>query len=368
MAMKATRPREAAEAAAWRLWESSETRKRERRLRPQDNVTVEELCDKYMEWAATYYRDSDGNTTKTVACTRCALREFREMFGRRRVADLEHADMIDLREVVIGKGLGRKTVNERLATVKRMVSWALEENLIYAQTKSELTQIALEKRRRSRARDEKVVRAAPREDVEAVAAAVAPSLGDMIRVHMLTGMRPEEICSMRWADIEKRGDVWIYRPAHHKNEWRMQPRAVVIGPRAQGLISRRKGEGEFVFSPKVAQGERFEEMRRNRKSKVQPSQVCRAKEEPMRTPGQCWTPDTYRRAVNRKCEQLGIAKWNPNQLRHSCATEVRRVYGLDAARAVLGHSSGMSVTDRYSFEAAEDELVAVATPAMLALG
>lgn len=88
----------------------------------------------------------------------------------------------------------------------------------------------------------------------------------------------------------------------------------------------------------------------------------------MRTPGQCWTPDTYRRAVNRKCEQLGIAKWNPNQLRHSCATEVRRVYGLDAARAVLGHSSGMSVTDRYSFEAAEDELVAVATPAMLALG
>ena len=32
-------------------------------------------------------------------------------------------------------------------------------------------------------------------------------------------------------------------------------------------------------------------------------------------------------------------RWHPNRLRHAKATELRRELGLDAARAVLGHSS-----------------------------
>ena len=39
-----------------------------------------------------------------------------------------------------------------------------------------------------------------------------------------------------------------------------------------------------------------------------------------------------------------------------------------AARAILGHSFGMRITDRYSFEAAEDEILREATPAALAMG
>jgi integrase len=34
-------------------------------------------------------------------------------------------------------------------------------------------------------------------------------------------------------------------------------------------------------------------------------------------------------------------RWHPNQLRHSAATRLRRVFGLDVAKAVLGHSSVM---------------------------
>ena len=366
--MPSTRPKRIAEAAAWRVWESHVRFEKKKQRNPQECITVNELCDKYIEWALTYYRKSDGTPTTMVAVVRCDLREFRDLFGRKFVADLEHADMIELRETAIGRDLSRESVNKRLSTVKRMMAWALEENLIYAQTKAELTQIGLLKKGRSKARDGKVVTAARADEVEAVATSVVPSLGDMIRVQMLTGMRPEEICSMRWEDIERRDEIWVYRPQHHKNEWRDHPRVIVIGPRAQHLISLREGEGEYVFSPKVAQTERFEEMRKARKTKVQPSQVCRAKEEPMRCPGDSWTPDTYRRAIQRKCEQLGIARWNPNQLRHNCATEVRRVFGIDAARAVLGHFNGLRITDRYSFEAAEDEQIAVATPAMVALG
>src|SRR5262249_36389921 len=32
-------------------------------------------------------------------------------------------------------------------------------------------------------------------------------------------------------------------------------------------------------------------------------------------------------------------RWHPNQLRHSDATRIRREFGLETAKAVLGHSS-----------------------------
>lgn len=368
VAMPATKPIEIAEAAAWRIWEAHVRRRKYERAHPKDCITVSEVCDRYVEWSKTYYRNEDGSPTKMVAECAYNLRRFRELYGERYVADLEHHDMLALRDTLIGEGLSRVTINKRMQTVKKCIAWALDEDLIRAITKAELTQVANLKRGRSRAPDGKPVTAVPEADVDAVVLALPPSLGDMVRVARLTGMRPGELCTMRWADIERRDTVWVYRPADHKNKWRRHPRAVVIGPRAQHLMSLREGEGEYVFSPRVAESERFEAMRLARKTKVQPSQLNRSKESPLRSPGQRWSTDSYRRAIERKCSELGISHWHPNQLRHNCATVVRRAFGIDAARAVLGHLHGLAITDRYSFEAAEDEQIAVATPAMIALG
>jgi integrase len=43
----------------------------------------------------------------------------------------------------------------------------------------------------------------------------------------------------------------------------------------------------------------------------------------------------------------GVPAWSPNQLRHAAATRIRRELGLEAARAVLGHSSAQ-VTEIYA--------------------
>jgi integrase len=37
-------------------------------------------------------------------------------------------------------------------------------------------------------------------------------------------------------------------------------------------------------------------------------------------------------------------RWHPHQLRHNAATEIRRRFGLEAARVILGHSSA-KITD-----------------------
>jgi site-specific recombinase XerC len=34
-----------------------------------------------------------------------------------------------------------------------------------------------------------------------------------------------------------------------------------------------------------------------------------------------------------------MEKWSPNQLRHTAATRIRRRYGIELARIILGHTN-----------------------------
>lgn len=351
--------RSLAESAAWRLWER-QAKKQAPDGRPA--FTTNELVDRWTAYAREYYRERE------CASVTCGLRSFRALYGSRPMESLTHADMLKYRDAMLAEGLARATINKRLGYVKRMVTWGLDELIVSAQTKAELTQISNLKPGRSSAREPEPITAAPAEAVEAALKFMPPSLADMVRVHRLTGMRPAEMCALRWQDVARGEGVWIYRPEHHKNEWRRQPRVVVVGPRAQAILAAYDGNAPFVFSPALAMRERYEEMRARRKTKVQPSQIDRSSADAIRHPGERWEVCAYARAVRRACELAGIAPWSPNQLRHSCATEVRRQFGIMAAHAVLGHSAGPRITDRYSFEAAEDEAVKSATPAMLALG
>lgn len=60
-----------------------------------------------------------------------------------------------------------------------------------------------------------------------------------------------------------------------------------------------------------------------------------------------YTSASYRRAIHRACQKQAIEKWSPNRLRHTASTEIRRRFGIDAARAVDGHGS-TSTTEIYA--------------------
>jgi integrase len=95
-------------------------------------------------------------------------------------------------------------------------------------------------------------------------------------------------------------------------------------------------------------------MRAQRKTRVQPSQLTRAKTYTKRLPSDRYAKDAYRVAVHRAIEKANrgrpdgpLPHWHPNQLRHSAATEIRRVFGLEAAQVALGHSRA-DVTQVYA--------------------
>ncbi len=361
-AMRGDRPREMALAAAHRIWEAAA--RRERREAP--GCSVSDLCDAYARHVDEYYKGSG----EASACT-CATRILREMFGALAVGELKHTDLVRVREAFVRHGYTRNTCNKytRIIT-NRMMPWAFDEGLINATTKAEMAALMPLKRGRTEAQEGRRVHAASTEHIEAAQACMMPNTADMVDVHRLTGMRPGEICQMRWADIDESQTPWVYRPRHHKNEWRDQVRVVLIGPRARAILERHR-DGEYPFSPIMATVERIAELRAKRTSPFYPcrnEKFSRADPHAVRKPGPCWNTATYSRTIRAACERAGIAVWSANQLRHSFATEVRRRFGLAAASAVLGHSQGARVTDRYSFEAAEDEIIAAARDAVEALG
>jgi integrase len=60
----------------------------------------------------------------------------------------------------------------------------------------------------------------------------------MVRLQLLTGARPGEICAMRPTNVTRGIDgVWTYRPASHKTEHHGRERRIFIGPQAQEILT-----------------------------------------------------------------------------------------------------------------------------------
>jgi integrase len=185
---------------------------------------------------------------------------------------------------------------------------------------------------------------------------------------------------MRTIDIDTTGKTWRYRPGSdqgphgaHKTAWRGHDRVVILGPRAQELLRPwlRLNLHENLFQPRDGVADFRGRQRAARKTKVQPSQADRRKSRPKRRPRTYYTTSAYAAAVGKAvlaantaracepCKMLQPAKrcqacratevphWHPNRLRHTTATKLRKEFGIDAARAVLGHRSP-AVTEVYA--------------------
>ena len=246
-AMRADRPREMAVEAAHRLWEEAV---RQRRDEPSGR-TVDDVCDRYVRHAYAYY--AGGKEANTAAA---ALRTFREMFGSRPVSELVHSDVVAVRDAMARSGrYCRTTVNRYMHIITgRMLPWACDMGLVRPAVRVELSGVVPLRRGRSEAREPRPVRAVPDAVVDATAAAMVPSVADMVRVHRLTGMRPCELCCLKWSDVDESVTPWRYEPARNKNAWRNQPRVVCIGPKARAILGKYRGR-ERPFSPAAAVAE-----------------------------------------------------------------------------------------------------------------
>ncbi|MFM7128373.1 MAG: tyrosine-type recombinase/integrase, partial [bacterium] len=273
-----------------------------------------------------------------------------KMYAEMLITDFGPTSLKTLREVMIGRNLSRTTINKQIRRITRMFRWGVSENLVRPETLTALQSVPGLKAGRSQAREHEKVKPVKEQELDAVRPTLNPVVRAMVEIQRLTGMRPGEVVGLRTRDIDFNEKIWKFRPASHKTQHHQKDRVIYFGPQAQEALNPWLKPSEpdtYLFSPAEAEKIRHQRMRANRRSRVQPSQLSRAKSNPRLKPGDAYTVVTYRRAITYACKKAGIKPWHPNQLRHLAATNLRREFGIEIARAVLGHSS-VDMTEVYA--------------------
>lgn len=314
------------------------------------SFTVADLVVAFWVHVETHYRRPDGTPTNEVRDYRLSLRPLAELYDSLPVAEFSPLKLKAIRQRMIDQDLSRGVVNQRVARVVRMFAWGVSEELVPETVHRALKTVKGLQAGRAAARETEPVRPVDDAVVEATIPFLPPPLRAVVRLQRLTGIRPGEVLAMRPGEIDRSGPLWVYRPAQHKTGHRGKERAVTLGPRAQEVLKPYldgRAEDAYLFTPREAMEAVWAARRAARKTKVQPSQKGRATGRRLATLRPSYTTQAYLNAIVRASRKAGVEHWHPHQLRHTFATEVRRLFGLEASQVLLGHAQA-NVTQVYA--------------------
>jgi integrase len=316
-------------------------------------ITVDELLVAFMEHARRHYRRSDGSLTDQVVEFKNALKPVHAIYGHIPAVNFGPLALKTVRQAYIGAGNCRTLINSRVGKIKRVFKWAVENELVPVATYTALATVAGLQEGRTDARESEPVTPVADEIVDATLPHLNRHVAGMVTLQRLTGCRPGEAAAIRQCDIDMTGDVWTYSPPQHKTRHKGKGRTIAIGPKGQELLRSffTDNPTDYLFSPRRAKEEFNATRAANRKTPFWPSHAKqnakRRKVNPKRTPAEKYTRQAYLTAVVRACDRAQVEHWFPYQLRHSVATTVRKVHGLEAAQVLLGHARA-NVTETYA--------------------
>ncbi len=365
-----------------------------------DGVTLNELFLAFLRHAEQHYRRPDGTITTELKNYKLALRVARETHGHVPAAEFGPLALKAVRKRMVEMGWCRRQVNKQVGRLRHVFKWAAGEELVPAAVYEGLKAVGGLQAGRTEARETAPVQPVTEADYLAALPYLPRVPRAIVEFMRFTGCRPGEACGVTLNELDRTGELWVYRPGRHKTRHHGKGRSIVIGPNGQAAllrflagrvpapvgqfdpthpVQRLAAAAEYerhhrpvdaallrdldrpvvvvagyvtapatpLFDPARDRLERFAEMRKNRKSKVTPCQVSRKKANPKVVPRTEYNPEALHHAVERAAVKAGVQTWHPNQLRHLRATEVRRLCGLEAAQVVLGHTKA-DVTQVYA--------------------
>jgi integrase len=310
---------------------------------PRHNLVVDELILAYLDFAKGYYV-KNGEKTGEVRNIKDALRFASSRFGSTLVAEFGPADLKAVREAMVQAGLCRNVVNARTNRIRRMFKWGVENQLVEPIVLQGLQAVAPLKKGRSAARETNGVKPVPKAHIDEVLKHVTRPVKAMIELQLVTGMRRGEVVLMRTCDIDMSGKIWEYRPESHKTEHHGIERIIFLGPRAQEIVRPfLMTDLTALFSPRDAVLDARKKLKPKRGGYKRTLRIRGYR----RCPSDGYTRGSYQTAIYKACVKAGIPPWGPNRLRHNAGTFLRKEFGLEAARVILGHTSA-AVTEIYA--------------------
>lgn len=333
------------------------------------SLSINDLILAYWQYAKTYYV-RNGAPTREIEEIRMALRPLRQLYGSTPASEFDPKKLKAVRQHMIEAGLCRGVINARIGRIKRAFKWAVGDKLVRESLFHGLQAVTGLTFGRTKARETEPIRPVPDLCAAVVLPFVSPVVAAMIKLQRLSGMRAGEIVIMRPCDIDTSGDIWIYEPFDHKGRWRGHRKQIPLGLEAQRILEPfpNRDPQAFLFSPREVDAWRRENWPpyygRQRKTPIYPCELKRRQKlkearrtqrklrKQKRAKRERYDTNSYRQAINyglAKAKKSGFAvlHWHPHQLRHNRGTEVRRMYGLEAAAAPLDHAH-LSTSEVYA--------------------
>lgn len=312
-------------------------------------LTLDELAILYITHCDEYYRKPDGRPTGEANNIRAALRPLLEKFGTIQARGFSCRLLKQYRDELIKRGICRRSCNRQVIRVRGMFRWATENEHVPSQVWHDLLAVKGLAAGRSAAIETVAVTPVAQHRVDAIEPHVSRHIWACVQIQLLSGCRPGEVLQMRACDLKMIGNVWEYRPACHKTQHHQKDRVIMIGPQAQDIIRQflKPDLQAYLFCPADSRAEwlaKFDGPGRPVKKGTVTRQA-----------GYRYSTSTYCGAIRRACEvafgmpqelrringklpskeQSRLRKlaaewrdqhcWNPHQLRHNAATNLRRV-------------------------------------------
>ena len=128
------------------------------------------------------------------------------------------------------------TIRKILGTIKRMIGWGVANEMLPGDALHRLQAVEGIRSSQPGVVPPKKVLPVSEGDVNAILPHLTPATRAMVELQCLTGMRPGEVVRLTTGEIDRSGDVWLYRPRQHKTADRGKDRMVPLGPRAQEVL------------------------------------------------------------------------------------------------------------------------------------
>jgi integrase len=338
---------------------------------PQAGLSVAEVLLRYLEHCEQRFA-ARRRFPEIMARIKAALKAVRQLFGLTQAASFGPKSLTTIRQAMIVNSLTRSTINERIRIIKAAFKWSVAEELIPASIWHGLSAVNGLKAGDSTAKEPKRVKPIPVEFIDAALPFMRPPIRAMVRLQLLCGARPGELCIMRTSDLDITGKVWVYRPIVHKSDLRGITREIFIGPAGQEVLRPwlKPSLTDFIFRPDEDDAKRRADLNAKRQTPLNQGNRpgTNRRQKPKRRPRDRYDVHSYRRAVHRACDRADsqakqrvteaenslqndrvVPRWSLHALRHNFATQVRKRHGLEIARLLLGHQLGnLSVTERYA--------------------
>lgn len=229
-------------------------------------LTIDRLVLKFKREHVNVEYVKLGQPTSEQATLVAALKPLLAKFGREFVKDFGPLKLEEVRKAMIAAGWARRYINKQISRIRLMFKWAVAKELIDESVYRRLQSLLPLKRGKTEARETPRIQPAPDADVDAVIAALSPSLAAarkmmdtegfadsnqpssvgpllakvpaespvaaMLAVQRLTGMRPGEVVQLSNEHLPRHGHTWPRRKSPEQRlVWRLER------PEAEGVRS-----------------------------------------------------------------------------------------------------------------------------------